>query len=194
MQNVYFFWQVLALVGQCLDGPGYLHAPYHLSKSGKALSVRIPFASEIQGWLVANANEKFGGGSAGLHAGHGDHSIGMDDSGEFGAFMDDGSFGIKNIILKESPLDHLDFHLAIWLVIHSDHSVEEAVCISSFLHVRQKILRRYRGQIGVKLHHYLTHGSIDSDLCAGGILTGKHPRQKHRQDKKGRFIPACVSE
>ena len=147
--NEYLFFQVLILVGQCLDGTYHLHALHHFPEGGKTLAVRVPVPAKIKGWLVANTNKEFGGGTAGFIARHGDNPVIVRQSGLKRGFMGNGRDGIDRLIIEKSTLYHFYLHIVAGLIIEPYHSVKNAAGIVPLVNVFQEVTRSDRGPVNV---------------------------------------------
>ena len=117
-------FQVLLVIFKRLDLFDEMHAGSDAAESGKTLSIRVAFSSEVEFRLIFDADKELCVRGAGGFAGHGEGSIAVAEAACTGAFMGDVScIEIASFAIHTS-LDHFNLNGIAGLIVRSNHAVE----------------------------------------------------------------------
>ncbi len=108
------------------------------TEGGETLAIGVAFAAEIEGGLVAEANEEVGFGGVGvLVASHGEGAVLMVEAGDRGPFEGDGRVGGRLVVA--ASLDDFDFDRAVGLVVGLHGAMETPPVVLTGIDVTEEV-------------------------------------------------------
>jgi hypothetical protein len=116
-----------------------IHAFDDFAEGGETLLVRIAPAAEIEFRLVANAEEEIGCGSARFIPRHRDDPVCVANARLLRVLVRDARQAERMVVISQAALHHFDLELAIRLIIHSHHAVEDRFSKAVFFDVAQEV-------------------------------------------------------
>src|SRR5215470_13657047 len=121
--------KALSLGARLLDRAHHVHPSGHTSKCCEALAVRVAVSAEVEGWLIADADEKVGRRGVRARAGHRQRSVLVPESSGVRPLEVDGRKTSSLALWVRSALNHLDTDGVVGLVGCGDRTMKHAAGI-----------------------------------------------------------------
>ena len=154
--------------GLGLDFADNVHAFGDPAEGGEALAVGVTLAPEIEGGLVADADEEVGFGGVGvLAAGHGEGAVFVEKAGDGGAFEGDEREGRG--LFASPTLDDVDLDGVVGLVVRFDGAMEKAAVVLTGVDVAEEAGDGFGCVLSVDLGFDVAEGGFDDDRDETGL-------------------------
>jgi len=146
-----------------VNRPHHVHAIDHPAERGKALAVGVPHASDIEGRLVADADEETVGRRVRAGSPHRDSSIDVPESRLAGPLERDRGEGVRCRVGIAAALNDRDPDGVVGLVLRVHRAEEGAAVVVSTVDVAEEVGRGHGGAADVNLQFEGAHFGFDDD-------------------------------
>ena len=137
-----------------------------LAEGGEALAIGVALTAEVEGGLVADAEEKIGGGGVRAVAGHGDDSVGVLYASNIRA-LERNRREFKGTFSRPG-LDDGNLDLTHRLIVQANGAMKAALGVAIALHVAEEVTGREGSFPGHDDEFDFAGAGLDDDVRVGG--------------------------